>query len=66
MKTRIPVVLALAATLALTACAPAQTADAPQNVQTAESAETAPEPQNGRTGRGVFHGGSVERHRAHF
>ena len=48
MKTRLPVVLALAATLALTACAPAQTADAPQNVQTAETApaqETAPEPQ---------------------
>ena len=48
MKTRIPVVLALAAALALAACAPAQTADAPQNVQTAETApaqETAPEPQ---------------------
>ena len=27
MKTRLPVVLALAAALALTACAPAQTAD---------------------------------------
>ena len=48
MKTRIPVVLALAAALALAACAPAHTADAPQNVQTAETApaqETAPEPQ---------------------
>ena len=41
MKTRIPVVLALAAALALAACAPAQTADAPQNGQTAESAQTA-------------------------
>ena len=41
MKTRIPVVLALAAALVLTACAPATAADAPQNVQTAESAQTA-------------------------
>ena len=41
MKTRLPVVLALAAALALAACAPAQTADAPQNVQTAETAQTA-------------------------
>ena len=41
MKTRIPVVLALAAALALAACAPAQTADAPQNEQTAETAQNA-------------------------
>ena len=54
MKTRIPVVLALAATLALTACAPAQTADAPQNVQTAESAETAPEPQTAEPAGAFF------------
>ena len=54
MKTRIPVVLALAAALALAACAPAHTADVPQNEQTAETA------------RGVFYGGSVERHRTRF
>ena len=54
MKTRLPVVLALAATLALTACAPAQTADAPQNVQTAESAETAPEPQTAEPAGAFF------------
>ena len=41
MKTRIPVVLALAAALALAACAPAQTASAPQNEQTAETAQNA-------------------------
>ena len=54
MKTRIPVVLALATALALTACAPAQTADVPQNVQTAESAETAPEPQTAEPAGAFF------------
>ena len=57
MKTRIPVVLALAAALALAACAPAHTADVPQNEQTAETApaqETAAEPQTAEPAGAFF------------